>query len=41
MIKLSHILDANVMRICNKNSTKYQLLKKTIDVNQYSIKNAT
>jgi hypothetical protein len=32
MFKLSWMLNANVMKICYKNSAKYQLSKRAIDV---------
>jgi hypothetical protein len=49
MLKLSQILDANVMKICdanvmkicNENSVKYQLLIRAIDVKQHPTRNIT
>jgi hypothetical protein len=39
MHKLSRMLDANVMKICYKNSTKYQLPKSAIDIKKNNIYN--
>jgi hypothetical protein len=41
MHKLSQMLNANVMKIYYENSIKYQLLKRVIDVKQYTSKNIT
>jgi hypothetical protein len=36
---LSQMLDANVMKICDENLVKFQLLKRVIGVKQYTTRN--